>query len=304
MSIKITNIIYMGTASFGIPTLKVINENFNLSAIITNYDKPSGRGLKIKNSPVKDYAIKNKISFFQPKNLKDTDFINIINQLNPDFIIVVAFRMIPKSIWEIPKFGTINLHASLLPDYRGSAPINWVIINGERETGVTVFFINKKIDEGDIINKKKISISEDETAGSLHDKLMKEGAELLKDSIKNIFTKNIKREIQKITIKDIKAPKIKKKDCFIDFDLDDKNIIQLIKGLSPYPGARIIHNKKVFKIIDAKNTNNYVAEIGLNQIEDKIILNNNDRESIQITKIQEEGKKILNVKEYLKGNKL
>ena len=227
-----------------------------------------------------------------------------MKKIKPDLFVVVAFRMLPEIIINIPKYGSINLHASLLPNYRGAAPINWVIINGERETGVTIFFINKKIDEGDIISKKKIKIIEDETAGSLHDKLMKEGAELLRDSIKNIFRKNIKREIQKISLKDIKAPKIQKKDCFINLDLDDKNIIQLIKGLSPYPGARIIHNNKVFKIIDAKNINNYVAEIGLNQIEDKIILNNNNKETIQITKIQEEGKKILNVKEYLKGNKL
>jgi len=227
-----------------------------------------------------------------------------MKKIKPDLFVVVAFRMLPEIIINIPQYGSINLHASLLPNYRGAAPINWVIINGERETGVTIFFINKKIDEGDIISKKKIKINEDETAGSLHDKLMKEGAKLLRDSIKNIFIKNIKREIQKISLKDIKAPKIQKKDCFINLDLDDKNIIQLIKGLSPYPGARIIHNNKVFKIIDAKNINNYVAEIGLNQIEDKIILNNNNKESIQITKIQEEGKKILNVKEYLKGNNL
>ena len=158
MSKKSTNIIYMGTASFGIPTLEIINENFNLIAIITNYDKPSGRGLKIKNSPVKDYAINNKISFFQPKNLKDIGFINIIKELNPDFIIVVAFRMIPKSIWEIPRFGTINLHASLLPDYRGSAPINWVVINNEIQTGVTSFYIDENIDTGDILLQEKTEI--------------------------------------------------------------------------------------------------------------------------------------------------
>ena len=302
---KKNNIIFMGTPDFAVESLKVlIKSNYNILGVVTATDKKRGRGKKISFSPIKNFAIKNNIPIYQPKNLKSEEFINLMKKIKPDLLVVVAFRMLPKILINIPKYGSINLHASLLPNYRGAAPINWVIINGERETGVTVFFINKKIDEGDIINKKKISISEDETAGSLHDKLMKEGAELLKDSIKNIFTKNIKREIQKITIKDIKAPKIKKKDCFIDFDLDDKNIIQLIKGLSPYPGARIIHNKKVFKIIDAKNTNNYIAEIGLNQIEDKIILNNNDRESIQITKIQEEGKKILNVKEYLKGNKL
>ncbi len=299
------NIIFMGTPDFAVESLKIlIKSNYNILGVVTATDKKRGRGKKISFSPIKNFAIKNNIPVHQPKNLKSEEFINLMKKIKPDLFVVVAFRMLPEIIINIPKYGSINLHASLLPNYRGAAPINWVIINGERETGVTIFFINKKIDEGDIISKKKIKIIEDETAGSLHDKLMKEGAELLRDSIKNIFKKNIKREIQKISLKDIKAPKIQKKDCFINLDLDDKNIIQLIKGLSPYPGARIIHNNKVFKIIDAKNINNYVAEIGLNQIEDKIILNNNNKETIQITKIQEEGKKILNVKEYLKGNKL
>jgi|TARA_B100001540_G_scaffold115812_1_gene103787 methionyl-tRNA formyltransferase len=299
------NIIFMGTPDFAVESLKIlIKSNYNILGVVTATDKKRGRGKKISFSPIKNFAIKNNIPVHQPKNLKSEEFINLMKKIKPDLFVVVAFRMLPEIIINIPQYGSINLHASLLPNYRGAAPINWVIINGERETGVTIFFINKKIDEGDIISKKKIKINEDETAGSLHDKLMKEGAKLLRDSIKKIFIKNIKREIQKISLKDIKAPKIQKKDCFINLDLDDKNIIQLIKGLSPYPGARIIHNNKVFKIIDAKNINNYIAEIGLNQIEDKIILNNNNKESIQITKIQEEGKKILNVKEYLKGNKL
>ena len=299
------NIIFMGTPDFAVESLKIlIKSNYNILGVVTATDKKRGRGKKISFSPIKNFAIKNNIPVHQPKNLKSEEFINLMKKIKPDLFVVVAFRMLPEIIINIPQYGSINLHASLLPNYRGAAPINWVIINGERETGVTIFFINKKIDEGDIISKKKIKINEDETAGSLHDKLMKEGAKLLRDSIKKIFIKNIKREIQKISLKDIKAPKIQKKDCFINLDLRYKNIIQLIRGLSPYPGARIIHNNKVFKIIDAKNINNYIAEIGLNQIEDKIILNNNNKESIQITKIQEEGKKILNVKEYLKGNKL
>ena len=302
---KKNNIIFMGTPDFAVESLKIlIKSNYNILGVVTATDKKRGRGKKISFSPIKNFAIKNNIPVHQPKNLKSEEFINLMKKIKPDLFVVVAFRMLPETIINIPQYGSINLHASLLPNYRGAAPINWVIINGERETGVTIFFINKKIDEGDIISKKKIKINEDETAGSLHDKLMKEGAKLLRDSIKKIFIKNIKREIQKISLKDIKAPKIQKKDCFINLDLGYKNIIQLIKGLSPYPGARIIHNNKVFKIIDAKNINNYVAEIGLNQIEDKIILNNNNKESIQITKIQEEGKIILNVKEYLKGNKL
>ena len=155
MNIKEVKILFMGTAEFGIPTLKVLKDNFNLDTIITNYDKPSGRGLKIEFSPVKKFAINNNIKYLQPKNLKEQSLIDKITSINPDIIVVVAFRMIPKSIWQIPKYGTINLHASLLPNYRGSAPINWVIINNENFTGVTTFFIDDKIDTGDISEIKK-----------------------------------------------------------------------------------------------------------------------------------------------------
>ena len=176
MNNKEVKILFMGTAEFGIPTLKVLNDNYNLDAIITNYDKPSGRGLKIKFSAVKKFAISNNIKYFQPKNLKDQSFIDKIKSINPDIIVVVAFRMIPKSIWQIPKYGTINLHASLLPNYRGSAPINWAIINNENFTGVTTFFIDDKIDTGDILLQEKIKLDKKINAGELHDKLKVIGA--------------------------------------------------------------------------------------------------------------------------------
>ena len=179
------NIIFMGTPDFAVESLKIlIKSNYNILGVVTATDKKRGRGKKISFSPIKNFAIKNNIPVHQPKNLKSEDFINLMKKIKPDLFVVVAFRMLPEIIINIPQYGSINLHASLLPNYRGAAPINWVIINGERETGVTIFFINKKIDEGDIISKKKIKINEDETAGSLHDKLMKEGAKLLRDSIK------------------------------------------------------------------------------------------------------------------------
>ena len=155
----------MGTAEFGIPTLKILNDVFNLDTIVTNYEKPSGRGQKIRFSPVKEYAINNNINLLQPKNLKDEAFVKKIQKINPDFIVVVAFRMIPRNVWNIPKYGTINLHASLLPDYRGSAPINWVIMNNEKITGVTTFFIDDKIDTGDILIQEKIKIDKKINAG-------------------------------------------------------------------------------------------------------------------------------------------
>ena len=182
----------MGTSEFGVPTLDQIVNNFNLLAIVTNYDKPSGRGLKIRNSAVKEYALKKNIELLQPKNLKDQNFVEKIKKFKPDFIIVVAFRMLPKVIWSIPNLGTINLHASLLPDYRGAAPINWALINGEKYTGVTTFFIDDKIDTGDILLQKKIKINKTDNAEDLHNSLSKIGSLLMYETINKVVNNNIK----------------------------------------------------------------------------------------------------------------
>tara|TARA_B100000424_G_scaffold174871_1_gene135026 strand:+ start:1182 stop:1904 length:723 start_codon:yes stop_codon:yes gene_type:complete len=199
MNIKEVKILFMGTAEFGIPTLKVLKDNFNLDTIITNYDKPSGRGLKIEFSPVKKFAINNNIKYLQPKNLKEQSLIDKITSINPDIIVVVAFRMIPKSIWQIPKYGTINLHASLLPNYRGSAPINWVIINNENFTGVTTFFIDDKIDTGDILLQEKIKVDKKINAGELHDKLKVIGARTVKKTIEEILNNSLNKRNKSMT---------------------------------------------------------------------------------------------------------
>ena len=165
-------IIFMGTAEFAIPSLeKIIENNYNVLAVVTSTDKPSGRGLKLKESPIKQFARTNSLKILQPNNLKDQNFINLITNFKPDLIVVVAFRMLPEILWKIPKYGAINVHASLLPKYRGAAPINWAIINGENQTGVSSFFINKKIDTGDIIDQSSIEIPKNENAGDIHDKL-------------------------------------------------------------------------------------------------------------------------------------
>ena len=235
----------MGTAEFGIPTLKVLNDNYNLDAIITNYDKPSGRGLKIKFSPVKKFAISNNIKYFQPKNLKDQSFIDKIKSINPDIIVVVAFRMIPKSIWQIPKYGTINLHASLLPNYRGSAPINWAIINNEDFTGVTTFFIDDKIDTGDILLQEKIKVDKKINAGELHDKLKVIGAITVKKTIKEILNDTLIKKKQKQDGDYKTAYKLDKENIKIDWTKNCLEIHNKIRGLSPFPGARtsLINNK-------------------------------------------------------------
>tara|TARA_B100001564_G_scaffold56291_1_gene43071 strand:+ start:859 stop:1815 length:957 start_codon:yes stop_codon:yes gene_type:complete len=308
MNFKKPNIIFMGTAGFGIPTLDLINKNYNLKAIITNYDKPSGRGLKIKNSPVKDYAIKNNISFYQPKNLKNLDFIEVIKDLNPDFIIVVAFRMIPESIWKIPKFGTINLHASLLPNYRGSAPINWVLINNENQTGITSFFIDENIDTGDILFQQKIKIDERINAGDLHDKLQYLAAEVTEKTIDGIL-KNKLKPVKQVTISNLKtAYKFDKKNIQIDWDNDALSIYNKIRGLDPFPGARTtlylkLENEEkkllIYKsdyIVEKHNnkTGNVIVSDGVL----KISCNNG---YVIIKELKVEGKKKMKTRDLLNG---
>ena len=228
----------MGTAEFGIPTLKILNDVFNLDTIVTNYDKPSGRGQKIIFSAVKEYAITNNINLLQPKNLKDELFVKKIQKINPDFIVVVAFRMIPKIIWNIPKYGTINLHASLLPDYRGSAPINWVLMNNEKITGVTTFFIDDKIDTGDILIQEKIKIDKKINAGDLHDELKLIGASIVEKTLKGILENSLQRVKQTQKNNFNTAYKFDKKNIKIDWNQNCLEIYNKIRGLSPYPGAR------------------------------------------------------------------
>ena len=247
-------IIFMGTAEFAIPCLDNIKKNdFNLLAVVTSPDKPAGRGLKISESPVKEYAKKNQLNLLQPDNLKDSNFINQIRRLKPDLIVVVAFRMLPEILWSIPTFGSINVHASLLPNYRGAAPINWAIINGEKQTGVTTFFINDRIDTGDVIGQSKIDINKNENAGELHNSLMRLGADLLIKSIDKIFSSKENISTKQLEVKNLKAaPKLNKTNCKINWQDSCINIHNKIRGLSPYPGARSVLdnlNKKITVII-------------------------------------------------------
>jgi len=300
------SILFMGTPEFAVKSLEcLVNNNHNLIGVITALDKERGRGRKIKFSPVKDYALKKEIPLFQPKNLKDQNFIDKIKNLNADLFVVVAFRMLPKEIIDLPKLGCINLHASLLPEYRGAAPINWVIINGEKETGVTTFYINSKIDEGDIIDSKTIKIENDENAGSLHDKLMTTGSQLVLKSVENIFNGNLKKKKQKISKSDKLAPKISKDICIINLDESADNIVRLVNGLSPYPGARIIFKNKNYKILKAIKSNTYHNNRKqMFEIDNKIILNNNLGESIDVLMIQVEGKKVMSSSDFIRGNKI
>jgi methionyl-tRNA formyltransferase len=235
-------IVYFGTPEFAVaPLQKLVESGHNIVGIVTAPDKPAGRGKKIKTSAVKDYAIKTKIPVLQPQNLKDEGFISELKKLEANLFIVVAFRMLPNAVWQMPKYGTFNLHASLLPNYRGAAPINRVIMNGETKTGVTTFFLEQTIDTGAIILQKETDILPDENAGNLHDRLMKIGAELVLDTVELIKNKKALIKPQSELIKSNGelnlAPKIFKEDMEICWDNSCKNIYNKIRGLSPYPGA-------------------------------------------------------------------
>ena len=298
----------MGTSEFGIPTLKQIENNFNLLAIVTNYDKPSGRGLKIRNSAIKEYALKKNIELIQPKNLKNQNFVEKIRKFNPDIIIVVAFRMLPKVIWSIPNIGTINLHASLLPNYRGAAPINWVLINGEKNTGVTTFFIDDKIDTGDILMQKRIKIKENDNAEDLHNSLSKIGSLLIFETINGVVNNSIKPIKQKLDKTYKTAYKLNKDNIKINWESRPIDIYNKIRGLSPHPGARTT-------IFD--NENNTKKNIIIYDCDYKLINHKLNCGHIVISKdefkisciggyimlrdIKIEGKKRMKIKSFLNG---
>jgi methionyl-tRNA formyltransferase len=296
----------MGTPLFAVRTLDEINKSHHeIVGVVTATDKPAGRGNKIKESAVKTYSISNDLPLIQPVNLKDENFISHVKKINPELIIVVAFRMLPKIIWELPKYGTLNLHASLLPDYRGAAPINWAIINGEKETGITTFFIDDKIDTGAIILKKKISISDGTTAGQLHDYLMEKGAILVIKTIDTIASKNFKLH-QQINSENLNsAPKLNRENTKIDWNENDYNIRQLILGLNPFPGAwttLIQKEKKLnFKIFNANLSQKKLTPSKLSIIDNKLFVGTKSY-ALELSEVQIEGKKRMLTKDFLKGN--
>jgi len=228
----------MGTPDFAVASFKSILEaGFKVVGAITAPDRPAGRGRKVQASAVKQFALEHQIKVLQPTNLKDESFLEELRELKADLQVVVAFRMLPKIVWQMPKYGTFNLHASLLPQYRGAAPINWAIINGETETGVTTFFIDDKIDTGSIILQKKEDILPEDNAGTLHDRLMEVGASLVVETCQQIVSGTVKRLPQKETANLKPAHKIHKETCRVDWEAPLEEIHNLIRGLSPYPAA-------------------------------------------------------------------
>ena len=306
----------MGTPEFAVSSLEIlIKSGFNVVAVITAPDKPAGRGQKIKQSAIKEFAIKQQIKILQPTNLKDSNFISELKALNADLQIVVAFRMLPEIIWDMPKLGTYNLHASLLPKYRGAAPINWAIINNEKETGVTTFKIKQVIDTGNILYREKINLNSDITAGELHDQLMKIGAELLLKTVveinKNLIEGNELNFISQNDENTDHAPKITKELCKINWNKSGDEIYNLIRGLSPYPTAMAYLNNGDDKpsIIKIYNSSFKIIEhnydSGLLNTDNKTFLNAYCKNGIiQINDLQIEGKKRLLIADFLRGTKL
>jgi len=305
-------IVFMGTPEFAVTILdSILNSGYNVVSVVTTPDKPAGRGQKVSESAVKQYALSKNLKLLQPDRLKSADFIESLKKLEADLFIVVAFRMLPEIIWSMPPKGTINLHASLLPDYRGAAPINWAIIKGEKETGVTTFFIEQEIDTGEILEQSKLSISEDDTAGELHDKMMHLGSNLIINSIGKIISGNYKsiNQIEILGNKPLKlAPKIFKNDCIINWQQPMEKIHDFIRGLSPYPSAwcflENINKKEIksFKILKSKKTTievNNSSEIILDKTGFFIPCLDY---YIEIIELQQEGKKKMNTKEFYAGN--
>ena len=300
-------IVFMGTPEFAVGILDtIIKNNYEVVGVITAADKPAGRGQKLKYSAVKEYALANNLTLLQPISLKDETFLAELKALNANLQIVVAFRMLPKVVWEMPSLGTFNLHASLLPNYRGAAPINWAIINGETKTGVTTFFIDDKIDTGAMILSSEIPIDETENAGHLHDRLMELGSNTVIETLKMIEKGNVSRKIQKDTA-DIKtAYKLNKENCKIDWTKSALEINNLIRGLSPYPAAWCFFrdkneewNVKIYDATISIEEHHYsIGSLICTKKEMKVAVKNG---FIQILHLQFPGKKKMSTPELLNG---
>jgi methionyl-tRNA formyltransferase len=303
-------IIFMGTPEFAVASLDaLIQAGCEVVAVITAPDKPAGRGQKINESAVKKYAVTNNIKVLQPEKLRDPDFLQELQALKADLQVVVAFRMLPEVVWSMPPKGTINLHASLLPQYRGAAPINWVVINGEKESGVTTFFLQQQIDTGNILFTEKVSIPEDFTAGDLHDKLMNKGAGLLVKTVKAVESDKYTEQPQAHLLAGTEpkhAPKIFKEDCKVDWNKPVETVYNLIRGLSPYPTAFTALNSKILKIYTGtKEIASVDAAPGTYSTDNKTYLKFACTDGfIHVTDIQLEGKKRMGVEEFLRGVKL
>lgn len=303
---KDIRIVFMGTPDFAVTILKhLVENNYNIVGVITAVDKPAGRGRKLNQSAVKKYALSQELTVLQPKNLKSSDFQEELRALNANLQIVVAFRMLPKGVWAMPKYGTFNLHASLLPEYRGAAPINWAIINGETKTGVTTFFIDEKIDTGEIILQEEIGIEADETVGVLHDKLMYLGAGLVAKTV-DLIAEGEVTTIKQPELEEKSAPKLYPHNCKIDWTKSLDEIYNHIRGLNPYPAAwtTILNNEeeitaKLYNVSKEFEAHNFkVGNIITTKKELKVAVKDG---YLVINQVKLSGKKLMDAKSLLNG---
>ena len=302
-------IVFMGTPDFAVGCLNaLVNSNHNVEAVITAPDRAAGRGKKIIQSEIKKYTNRNNLRLLQPINLKDEKFINELKSINADIFVIVAFRMLPKIVWEIPEKGTINLHASILPQLRGAAPIHWAIINGLKETGVTTFFINEKIDFGDVIEKSKVKIDSSENTGQLYEKLKTKGIELLLSSLKIIEKNNFKSTKQTNPKELLLAPKLNKNNTRINWNNKGESIFNFVRGLNPYPSAWT-KNKKTDKILKLFNVVFHLEQNNNKNLAGTILFENNSIKIItidgylEVLELQLEGKKRMSNLEFINGYK-
>jgi methionyl-tRNA formyltransferase len=295
-------IVFMGTPDFAVPSLRILREHeYTIAAVVTAPDKPRGRGQQVSFTPIKEFALQNNIPVLQPENLKAPEFVREIQALEPDLIVVVAFRILPREIYSLPTFGSFNLHASLLPKYRGAAPINWAVMNGDQETGVTTFFLQDKVDTGSIILQARVRIAPDETAGEIHDKLSEVGAEIVLQTIRLIDLGKVQTRKQDNSIAS-PAPKIFKEDCRIQWMKPSADIHNFIRGLSPYPAAWTKHHGKILKIYKACVVQREGATPGtiIERTNTSLIVGTGIN-AVSLLDIQQEGKRRMGIEEFLRG---
>ena len=307
--LKDCRIVFMGTPEFAVAILdKLVKENCNIVAVVTSPDKPAGRGMQLSQSAVKQYAVQHTLKVLQPAKLKDPLFIEELQILDADVQVVVAFRMLPEMVWNMPPMGTINLHASLLPKYRGAAPINWAIINGETETGITTFKLQHAIDTGDVLMRLTIPIRPDETAGELHDEMKVLGAQLVYDTLVGYFNGSLKpvaqKELLNKSMEEVpEAPKLHTETCKINWEKTSQEVFNLVRGLSPYPGAFTYLHDKVLKVYRAGfEQGNPTVFIGHFETDSKTFLRFATADGwLYIKELQLEGKKRMVVEDFLRG---
>ena len=290
----------MGTPDFAVPSLKILFKNHEVAAVVTAPDKERGRGQKVSFTPIKEIALEKNLPILQPEKLKDENFINELKKYNADLFVVVAFRILPKEVFTIPIKGSFNLHASLLPKYRGAAPIHWAIINGEKETGVTTFKLEEKVDTGNIYLQKKLDILDEDNLGTIHDKLSELGAEAVFETVKMIEAGNFQLQAQNNELA-TPAPKISKETGKIDWNNSAKDIHNLIRGLSPYPGSYFEYNDKLIKIFKSEIVQTSALKpFEINHSKSELIIGCG-KDSLKVLELQLEGKKRMSVEEFLRG---